>query len=112
MCATAVSDFQDLQQWIQNVLGMILLTRGVFQQGRQSMFRLQLPVLKTGVDTASILCNILEAITRKPCFRISVFIAYIFLVFGLDSFFVDLASNFFFHPVNNDVLGAESLLRS
>jgi hypothetical protein len=43
------------------------------------------PVLKRSVDTASILCNILEAVTRKTCFRSSVFIAYIFLVFGLDS---------------------------
>jgi len=64
------------------------------------------------MDTASVLCNILEAVTRKPGFRGSVFIAYIVLVFGLDSLFVGLALNFFFHPVSNDVLGAESLLRS
>ena len=71
----------------------------------------QRPVLKPSVDTASILCDILEAVTRKLCFRSSVFIAYIFLVFGLDSLSIGLALNFFFHPVNNDVLVAESLLR-
>jgi len=69
-------------------------------------------VLKSSLDTASILCNILEAVTRKPYFRSSVFIAYIFPVFCLDSLFVGFALNFFFHPVSNDVLGAEYLLRS
>jgi hypothetical protein len=40
-----------------------------------------------------------------------VFITYIFLVFGLDSLSVGLALNFFFRPVNYDVLGAKSFLR-
>ena len=39
VCATAVSDNQDLKQWIQNGLGMIWLTPWVFQQVRQSLFR-------------------------------------------------------------------------
>jgi hypothetical protein len=37
--AAAVSDIQNLQQWLQNGLWMIWLTPKVFQQFRQSLFR-------------------------------------------------------------------------
>lgn len=72
VCATKVSNVQDLQHWMQNGVEMIRTTRGIFPASQAVTDQTCIDLRWS--ERALWAFNLQEAVTRKSCFRRSVFI--------------------------------------